>query len=51
MPAQGYYSEYDCPNCGWYRVSGTIEELIGNGTVNPKNAHIEERDGIRRLVK
>jgi hypothetical protein len=51
MPPLGYYSEYDCPGCGSYRVSGTIEELIEKGTVNPKNAHIQERDGIRWLVK
>ena len=51
MPPLGYYSEYDCPRCLPYRVSGTMEELIANGTVNPKAARIEERGDHRWLVK
>src|ERR1022692_1019030 len=35
MPPLGYYSEYHCQHCGTYRVTGTMEELIANRTVNP----------------
>jgi len=33
MPKLGDYSEYRCPNpdCGTYRISGTMEQLIRNG--------------------
>jgi DnaJ-class molecular chaperone len=51
MPPLGYYSEYQCRNCGTYRISGTMEELIENGTVNPRAGRFEERGGYRWLVK
>lgn len=51
MPPAGDYSEYSCPNCGEYRVSGTMERLIKLGTVDPKSAHIEQRNGYRCLVQ
>jgi predicted RNA-binding Zn-ribbon protein involved in translation (DUF1610 family) len=50
MPPLGDYSEYRCPNCGTYRISGTIERLIEIGTADPKSARIEERNGHRCLV-
>lgn len=51
MPPRGDYSEYECPRCGTYRVSGTMEKLIEDGVTDPKVARIEERDGYRCLVK
>lgn len=50
MPPRGDYSEYHCYSCGIYCISGTMEKLIENGTVNPRSAHIEKRDGQRCLV-
>ena len=51
MPPLGDYSEYRCPTCGTYCVDGTMERLIELGTVDPKSAHIEERNGRRCLVQ
>jgi hypothetical protein len=50
-PPQGDFSEYRCPDCGTYRVSGSMEKLVELGTVDPKAARIEERDGHRWLVQ
>jgi hypothetical protein len=50
MPPLGDYSEYKCEHCGPYRVSGTTETLIENGTFDPKAARIEERGGNCWLV-
>lgn len=50
MPPVDDYSKYRCPNCGEYRVSGTMEKLIELGTADPKSARIEQRNGHRCLV-
>jgi hypothetical protein len=50
MPPLGDYSEYICPNCGTYCISGTMERHIEIGTADPKPARIEERNGRRCLV-
>jgi DnaJ-class molecular chaperone len=50
MPPRGDYSQYDCPQCGIYRVDGTMERLIELGTVDPKAARIEERGDKRWLT-
>jgi len=51
MPPLGDYSEYQCLNCGTYRVSGSMEQLIANGVVDPRSAHIEKQNGHRCLVR
>jgi hypothetical protein len=50
LPPVGDYTEYQCLDCGTYRVSDTMERLIANGTVDPMGARIEERGGFRLLV-
>ena len=50
MPPLGDFSGYDCPNCGTYRVSYTMEALMERGTADPKSARIEERNGHRCLM-
>jgi predicted RNA-binding Zn-ribbon protein involved in translation (DUF1610 family) len=50
MPPLGDYSEYQCPGCGTYCISGTMERLIKEGVADPRSAHIEEQNGHRRLV-
>jgi predicted RNA-binding Zn-ribbon protein involved in translation (DUF1610 family) len=50
MPPLDDYSQYECPRCGVYRVSGTMEHQIEKGVIDPKVAHIEQRDGYRCLV-
>ena len=50
IPTLGDYSEFSCPNCGPYRVTGTMERLIELGTVDPRFAHIEEHNGHQFLV-
>ena len=51
MPPLGDYSEYCCPSCGTYRVSGTMERLIELGEADPKSARIQERNGPRCLAQ
>ena len=50
MPPLGDYSEYRCPGCGTYRVSGTMERLIEIGTVDARSARIVDQHGHRMLV-
>lgn len=51
MPPEGDYSEYRCPKCGTYRISGTMETFIENGQADPVTAHFEEQSGHRWLVR
>lgn len=51
MPPVNDHSEYRCPECGTYRISGTTETLVENGQVDPVAARIEERSGYRWLVE
>jgi predicted RNA-binding Zn-ribbon protein involved in translation (DUF1610 family) len=50
MPPSGDYSEYWCPDCGTYRISGTMEKLIENGQVDPESAEIKQQNGHRHLT-
>jgi Zn-finger nucleic acid-binding protein len=49
MPKLGDYSEYNCPTCGTYRISGTMEKLIKNGA-DPTAAHFEQQRDHKFLV-
>ena len=51
MPPLGDYKQYECPHCGAFRVSGTVEQLIKNGVGDPRVAHIVEHDGYRCLME
>jgi hypothetical protein len=51
VPSAGYYSEYDCPRCGVFRVSGTMERLIELGRIDLKATRIRLQGGNRCLVE
>ena len=50
MPPLGDSSDYICPDCGTFRITGTLEKLIELGAADPKSARIEERNGRRFLI-
>lgn len=51
LPSIGDYSEYRCPTCRDYRISGTQEDKFDKGIEDPKEAWLfEDADGRRCLL-
>ncbi len=49
LPLRGDRSDYRCPNCGEFSISGTREHLFETGQDDPKKARFVEEGGRRWL--
>jgi hypothetical protein len=51
FPTLGDRSDYRCPSCLSFSISGTTEQLFENGTHDPKAARIITGEDGRRWLK